>query len=211
MTTTTSPGGSDGNSIIEAIAKALYDMVTSIPPSSEAISSDPKNIAQSIVKTACWKSGAIAASLALPPGPLGMLTILPDLVAAWRLQRQMVSDIAACYGKQALLNRELMAYCLFRHQAEHIVGEVVVRVGERVLVRRLSLVIFPQIIQRLAVRLSQRVGGRILSRWIIIIGAAAIGIYAYNDAKNVGATAIDVFSREIDIEGGGTDELPSKQ
>lgn len=33
------------------------------------------------------------------PGPLGLLTILPDMYAIWRVQAQLVADIAAVYGK----------------------------------------------------------------------------------------------------------------
>jgi hypothetical protein len=51
----------------------------------------------------------------MAPGQLGLLTVLPDLVAMWRIQSQLVSDIAAVYGKTANLGREHMLWCLFKH------------------------------------------------------------------------------------------------
>ena len=77
--------------------------------------------------------------IALPLGPIGWLTILPELIAVWKIQSQLVSDIAAIYGKRASLTQEQMIYYLFRHTAAQVFGDVVVRVGERVLVRRVSL------------------------------------------------------------------------
>jgi hypothetical protein len=37
--------------------------------------------------------------MALPPGPLGLATVIPDLLAIWKLQQQLVADIAAVFGK----------------------------------------------------------------------------------------------------------------
>ena len=44
----------------------------------------------------------------MPPGPLGWLTIAPELLAVWKIQAQMVSDLAGVYGKAATLTREHM-------------------------------------------------------------------------------------------------------
>jgi len=59
----------------------------------------------------------VAGTLALPPGPLGWMTILPEMVGVWKIQAQMVADIAALYGKTATLTQEQMLYCLFKHTA----------------------------------------------------------------------------------------------
>jgi len=119
-------------------AKAIFNLVTQIPDSTEPLNADPNARAKALTSTACIKSAAISGSLALPPGPLGMLTVLPDLVTIGKLQRQLVADIAACYGKQVVLTRELMLYCLFRHGAAVFMRDLVTRLGERLLVRRVA-------------------------------------------------------------------------
>ena len=211
MSTTLPPSSGPEDPNQNPIVKAIYDVVASVPLSSEPLSKDPKIRAKSIAKAASVKSALIAGGLALPPGPLGMLTIIPDLVSIWHIQRQMVSDIAACFGKQAVLNRELMVYCLFRHGAATIVREIATQVGERLLVRRVALRFFQRILQKLGVRITQRLIGRTISRWIPIIGAGGIAAYAYYDTKSVGSTAIDVFSRDIEVEqGDGEPEAPSQ-
>ncbi len=91
-----------------------------------------------IARIAARNAALLSGSLALPPGPLGMLTVLPDLYLIWKIQRQMVADIFALHGRTAELTRTHMLYCLFRHMASQVLRDVVVRAGERALVRQLS-------------------------------------------------------------------------
>jgi len=191
--------------------KVIYNLVTNIPVSSEPPNSDPHLRTKALISAACLKSAAYSGTLALPPGPLGMITILPDLMGIWHIQRQLVADVAACYGKRAVLNRELMFYCLFRHGAAVLMRDIVTRLGERLLVKRVALRFFQQTLQKLGVRITQRLIGRTISRWIPLIGAAGIAGYAYYDTGCVGKTAVDTFSRDIDIaEHPDTGSKPSK-
>lgn len=112
----------------------------------------------------------------------------------------MVADIAAIYGKKSTLTQEQMLYCLFRHTAAQAVQDIVVRVGERFLVRRASLKTLQMVAQRVGVHVTQRAIGKGISRWLPIVGAAGVGAYAYYDTGRVAATAIELFEKEITIE-----------
>ena len=79
----------------------------------------------------------LSGSLALPPGPLGFMTLLPDLYLIWQTQRQMVADIFGVYGRSAELTRTHMLYCLFRHAASQVLRDVAVRGGQRMVIRQL--------------------------------------------------------------------------
>jgi hypothetical protein len=193
---TTPPDGPDPGKI----QKLLLDLVSKIPHSNEEPSTDPLARAQAIAQGAALRAAATSGTLALPPGPLGMATILPDLLAIWQIQKQMVADIAATYGKSVMLTREMMVFCLFKHGAAILVRDIVVRVGERLLIRRVALRVLQQALQRIGIRITQRVIGQAISRYIPFVGALAIGSYAYYDTSQVAATAIDTFSREIEIE-----------
>lgn len=91
------------------------------------------------MRTAGLKAGAVSAGLAIPPGPLGMLTVIPDLIQVWHIQRNMAADIAACFGKSAQLSQQMMVYCLFRHGAAMLARDILVRVGERMILKQGSL------------------------------------------------------------------------
>jgi CheY-like chemotaxis protein len=87
---------------------------------------------------AAKQAALLSGSLALPPGPIGMLTVLPDLYLIWKTQRQMVADMFGLYGRSAELTRTHMLYCLFRHAASHVLRDLAVRTGQRVIVQEIA-------------------------------------------------------------------------
>ena len=178
----------------------IENLATSIPSSAEPAIANPKPRAAEIMRIAGLKAGALSATLALAPGPLGMLTVVPDLIKVWQIQQQMVADVAACFGKSAQLNRQMMVYCLFRHGAAMLLRDVVARVGERVIVKQASLRVIQQTLRRIGIQVSQKAVGKTLSRWMPIVGPVLIGGYSLVDTRKVGKTAIDTFSRQIEIE-----------
>lgn len=187
--------------LLDRLVQAILDFIGKVPDSDEPpASGDPMLRARSLASTAALKAAGISGGLALPPGPLGMATILPDLVTIWKLQAQMVADIASAYGKKAYLTKEQMLYCLFKHAAAQGVRDLVVRVGERMLIRRVSLRAFQSAARKVGVKTTQRVIAKGISRWLPIVGALGVGAYAYYDTGQVAATAIELFSHEIDLE-----------
>jgi hypothetical protein len=180
------------------VTQALMDLATQIPISSETPCENPLERAQKLGSAAAAKAAAVSSAMALPPGPLGMLTVVPDLLTIWRIQRQLVADIAAVYGKEASLRRELMVYCLFKHGSAQLARELVIRVGQRYLVKQATLRVFQTILTKIGIRMTQRVIGKGISRFVPVIGALAIGAFAYQDTAKVAATAIETFSKEIE-------------
>jgi hypothetical protein len=179
------------------ISQAIEKLITQVPVSNEIKLQDPRLQIDSLISKASWRAAQTAGLLAIPPGPFGMLTILPDLFAIWKIQSQLVADIAAVTGKSKFLGREAMLYCLFRHSAAHIVNELATRVAERVLVRKTSLKILQNLLEKLGVRVSQKILGRSLSRWIPVGGAIAIAWYAKHDTRCVGENARLFFQNEF--------------
>lgn len=182
------------------IADAILGFIGQIPSTDERKSRSPAAHARSIANAAAAKAAITAGTFALPVGPLGWLTIMPELIAVWKLQAQMVADIAATYGKTSCLTREQMLYCLFRHMAAQAVRDLVARVGERFLVRRATLQALQGIARKVGIRVSQRAVGKGISRWLPIVGALGVGAYAYADTGQVAATAIELFEKDIEVE-----------
>jgi hypothetical protein len=186
--------------LLDQLVNTLGDLTSSVPSSGESGEGSPADRSRALMMTAASQAGAAAGALALPPGPLGMLTIVPDLLAVWRIQRQLVADIAAAYGKSAELRRETMMYCLFRHAAAQVVRDLAVRVGERLLLRRASIASIERSLRRLGVAVSQRAVGRTVSRWLPIAGAVGVGAYAFYDTLQVGRTAQALFETDLVTE-----------
>ena len=180
------------------IAEAILHFIGRIPSTDELKSDNPLDRARAIATSAATKAAITAGSLALPPGPFGWVTILPELIAIWKIQAQVVADIAGAFGKEAFLTREQVLFCLFRHTAAQAVRDLVVRVGQRVLVRRVSLRTAQAIAKKIGVRITQRAIGKGVSRWLFVVGALGVAGYAYYDTAQVAQTAIELFQQEIE-------------
>lgn len=188
---------------------AILDLVLHVPPSQEPPQANPAARAHSIARAAARKASLLSGSMALPPGLLGWLTVMPELLGVWKLQAQMVSDIAGVYGQSRTLGREQMLYCLFRHVSAQLFRDMVVRVGERVMVRQTSL----NVLQALA----QKVGGLVIkavlrkgaARFVPLLGAVGVGAYAYYDTLQVARTAVALFERDIILDADTLTEPPA--
>ncbi|WP_114970529.1 hypothetical protein [Rhodoferax ferrireducens] len=182
------------------VGDAILDLVLHVPASNEAEVTQPEVRARAVGRNAARHASLMAGSLALPPGFLGWLTILPELMGVWKLQAQMVADIAAVYGKSASLGREQMIYCLFKHVSAQLFRDVVVRVGERYLIQAASLSFIQSAAQTLGVKITQHLIGKSVSRFVPLVGAVGVGAYAYFDTTQVAKTAIELFSKDIVID-----------
>ena len=186
--------------ILDKLFDILFKVIHEIPNSVQKQKSDALLHARKLIADASLKAAGISGALALPPGPWGWLTILPDLAAIWRLQAQLVADIAALYGKNGKLTEESLIYCLFRHAAAQVVRDLVARMGERVVVQRISLRTAEDIIAGIGFRVIRRVARGGLWRLLPAIGALAVAAYAYYDTEQVGRNAIEFFSKDVELE-----------
>ena len=189
------PNDAGHGPIIAAIERVLAE----IPAPETGRAALPDRAARAIARRAAKRAALLSGSLALPPGPLGFMTLLPDLYLIWQTQRQMVADIFGVYGRSAELTRTHMLYCLFRHAASHVVRDVAVRGGQRLVVRQLSGSALRSALGGVGVSISQRLAGNAAGRWIPLAGAAAVGAYAYWDTMQVAKTAQRLLSTaEVD-------------
>jgi len=175
------------------VTQAILDFVSQIPDSKVPGAREPAKEARRIAARAQQRAALTAGSLALPPGPLGWLTVLPEIMLIWKIQAQMVSDIAAAYGQHSELGREQMLWCLFRHTAAQAFRDLVIRVGDRLLFRRVTYAVVERIAKTVGVKVTQRAVGSGLSRWLPVVGAVGVGGYAYYDTAQVARTAIAMF------------------
>ena len=174
---------------VQDVAGVIERVIADVPPPRTHAVADAASAAERIARSAAQKAALVSGSLALPPGPLGLVTVLPDLFLIWKVQRQMIADIFALHGRSAELTRSHMLYCLFRHMASHVVRDFAVRTGQRVVVEQLSSGALRSALSALGATVTQRLAGKAASRWVPLAGAAAVGAYAYWDTLQVAKTA----------------------
>lgn len=164
-------------------------VITNLPVPRASPSVHPDPAARVLAREAARRAALISGSLALPPGPLGLLTVLPDIYVIWKIQRQLVADTFALHGRTAELTRTHMLYCMFRHAASHVLRDVAVRAGQRIVVNQMSSLAFRSALGSVSTAVTRRLAGNAASRWIPLAGAAAVAGYAYWDTLQVAKTA----------------------
>lgn len=172
----------DALAIPKALVAIVEALTVSSPESSEPRSHDPRRRAGELARAAAMKAAAISGGLSLPPGPIGLLTAVPELLAIWKLQNQLVNDIAAAFGEHAPVQQEKMVYCLFKNMACQVARDVTVRVAERAIVRRASASLVRRVFWRCGVP---------------IIGAAGAAAYAWFDTMQVAKRAVMLFEQQL--------------
>ena len=189
--------------VADRVSDAIMNLISSVPFSTEINSSNPDARAKLLARNAARVSASISGGAAMAPGPLGILTLFPDIVGVWRVQAQMVSDIAAAYGKTATLTRQHMVYCLFKHSAAQLLRDVIVREGERYLVLPVTLRMMRSLVSKIGIKVGERTFGKAVARYAPVVGAVGVGAYAYYDTKKVAETAIELFSSEVVLQNQG--------
>ena len=181
-----------GNRVLALVSEPPLARCTPVPR--------PADAAARVIDSAASKAALAAGTLALPAGPLGWATIAPEMLAVWHIQRQLVADIAALYGRSAELGPTQMMWCLFRHTAAQALRDLSVRVGERVVVRPAAQAVLQRVAGAVGMQLGRKAAGKALSRWVPLVGAAGVGAYAWWDTRQVGRAALQLFEREVVID-----------
>jgi len=196
--------------LVDRLTRAIVNLASEVPDTSEHKSRGPEHRARVIASSAANRAALAAGTLALPPGPVGWLTIVPELVTIWHIQRQMVADIAGAYGVSAELTPSRMLYCLFRHAAAQALRDVAVQVGARLLIQDVPLRVIERIASKIGISVSKRLVGRGIARWLPVIGALGVGAYAYYDTGQVARTAMTLFAAEA-AEAAATRSVQTKK
>jgi hypothetical protein len=184
--------------IKEKLSTLLFELITDIPESLYSPTENSDDKINKLIRQAAIKASAVSATLSVPAGVTGVLTSIPDIAAIWRIQAQLVSDIAATYGKFAQLSREAMVWCLFRHSAAQLVRDIAVRTGSRIVVQKLSLAALEALLKKIGLKISTKLLGKIALRAIPAIGAIGNGAYSFYDTYEVGKTAAAYFKALAD-------------
>jgi hypothetical protein len=201
MNSTSAPG---------LVSRTLLSVVGTIPLSAQTASPDPEPRARALAKSAAVRAAALSGTMSLPPGPFGLATVIPDLIAVWRLQQQLVADLAAVFGKSRLLTPEVMTFCLFQHGTPGLAADLVRPAGNRMLIRRVAESTLRQLLGKIAIRVSRRMAAKGFSRWLPVLGAVGVGAYAYYDTAQIAASAMQLFARELVVEPAESSGRPSR-
>jgi len=172
------------------------DILMSFAPSSVDIEGKTPD---EMTSSASWKAFWISTGAAIPPGPLGLATILPELMAITKLQMNLIYKIAAYYHKQGKVNKTIVML-IFANQVGLALGkQVVKRIGRRVIIRALGSKAIRPIAQRIATKIGARLAQKAIGRWIPFVLAPIFGAFSKSMTTDIGREADKIFSQDIEV------------
>lgn len=166
-----------------------------------------KNSVPVIIKSYSIANAAISGGVSLIPGPWGMAAAVPEIAAVIRNQLAMIYDIGMAYGKKDVLTRELLAGVLLTAMGAGA-GTLLVMHGGKVLVKRATLRVFQRIILILAGKVTQQLLKSMISKWLPVVGAAAMAVWSNYLTRQVGKKAVEIFEQELELSPETIEEVP---
>jgi uncharacterized tellurite resistance protein B-like protein/uncharacterized protein (DUF697 family) len=167
---------------------------------------DEKSV-PSIITSYSVTNAAISGGASLVPGPWGMVAVVPEIAAVIRNQLALIYDVGMAYGQSKVLTKELLAGVLITAMGAST-GSLLIMQGEKVFIKRVALRTFQKIIKLLAGKVTQQVLKSAISKWLPIVGAAAMAVWSNYLTRQVGKKAVEIFEKEIVLSDEVIDEVP---
>lgn len=168
-----------------------------------------KDTVDKIIKSYSVTNATISGGVSLIPGPWGMAAAIPEIAVVIRNQLTMIYDIGMAYGKKEVLTKELLAGVLLTAMGAGA-GTLLVMHGGKVLVKRATLRVFQRIILILAGKVTQQALKSMISKWLPVVGAAAMAVWSNYLTRQVGKKAVELFEQEIELSAETIEEVPDE-
>jgi hypothetical protein len=147
----------------------------------------------------CARSNAgISGAAAVVPGALGVLTIIPEIIAVTRNQLNLIYDIGVALGKEDIMSRELLL-AVFASALGMSLGGLGMMHGSKVIIKRSSLRIMQRVIANLSGKITQQALKASVGRWYPVIGSATLATWSYQTTKIIGRKASKILEMDIEI------------
>jgi uncharacterized tellurite resistance protein B-like protein/uncharacterized protein (DUF697 family) len=158
----------------------------------------PPSAITDIINSYATMNMTISGSINLIPGPWGMAAAIPEVTILIRNQLAMIYDIGVAHGKSNVLNKELLAG-VFLSAIGVSAGGLLVMHGGKVLVRRVALRVFQQVIKLLAGKVTQQMLKSLVTKWVPIAGAAAMAAWSNYSTRQIGKKAAEILAKPIEV------------
>jgi hypothetical protein len=169
-----------------------------LAPDIETIQADAKP--EQMTKKEAQKAFALSTAAGLPPGPIGWLTILPEIMALLKIQVNLIYKIAKFYQREAKVNKKIVLLILGSAMGIAAKHKILAKVGTRIIVKAMSTTAIRNICKRIGLRIGARILQRGLGRWIPIVLAPIFGAFSYSMTKRVGNEANDLLRQDFNFE-----------
>lgn len=151
---------------------------------------------KSIIGACSTQNALIAGGSSLIPGPLGMVAAIPEIILILKNQMTLCYDIGVAQGKESKITKEVLLHVFLSSFGMAGIGLAVMH-GSKLLVKRASLRVLQKIIHILGGKITQKLLKSLVSKWLPIVGAAAMAAWAKFETDRIGQLASETFAKDL--------------
>lgn len=164
-------------------------------------------IRETIDKYVNYNTG-IAGAAGLVPGPLGILTAIPEIVLILKHQLMMIYDIAFHSGNKDAISEELLLIIFL--EVNQLQKDIILKSYDELRIKKIAQGDMKRIVGVLSLKILQRIGRSLICRWLPVLGAAALAIWTRYTTSLIGKRTREILKKKIVYGGQAVDKLPKE-
>jgi uncharacterized protein (DUF697 family) len=155
---------------------------------------------QKMIRKASRAAFLISTGAGIPSGPVGLATIVPEIVAITRLQINLILRVAKFYQQEAKVNKTIILTVLGVAMGVVLKHALINKVGARIIVKSLSAEGAKRITREIGEKFAVGLLKRGIGRWIPLMLAPIFGYLSLSMTRKVGREAESLFSHELEVD-----------
>jgi hypothetical protein len=178
--------------------RILENVLNTLGPNPDEIKVD--GTSQKMIRKASRAAFLISTGAGIPTGPMGLATIVPEVVALIKLQINLIFKVAKFHQQEAKVNKTIILTVLGVAMGVVLKHALINKVGTRLIVKSLSAEGAKRITREIGEKFATGLLKRGLGRWIPLILAPVFGYLSLSMTRKVGREAESLFSHELEVD-----------
>jgi hypothetical protein len=155
---------------------------------------EPVGTPDEMIDEAARKAFKISTALGLIPGPIGFVSIIPEVVALTKLQINLIYRIARHYNRRETVDEEIILLILANVMGV-AGGEALIRkAGAALVIKSANTRAVRALARRIGTRIIDRAAEKAIGRWIPLLTAPLFGYFSRSLTRRIGMEANRLLS-----------------
>lgn len=186
--------------ISEGIEKAVINVIQERSKHYLENEAPNKHELTSLINSYGYRNAAISGGCSLVPGPWGMAAAVPEIILVIQNQLKMVYDIGKAHGHdEKTLDTQLLLEIVLSGTGNAGLTTATI-VGQKLILTRAGARTIQRIIARLGGKVTQKLIKSMASKWIPVVGAAAMATWSKYSTEKIGKRADEMFKMTIEYQ-----------
>jgi len=178
--------------------RVLEDVLNTLGPNPDEIKVD--GTSQKMIRKASRAAFLVSTGAGIPTGPIGLATIVPEVVSLIKLQVDLIFKVAKFHRQEAKVNKTIVLAILGVAMGVVLKHALVNKVGTRLIVKSLSAEGAKRITREIGEKFATGLLKRGIGRWIPLMLAPVFGYLSLSMTRKVGREAESLFSHELEVD-----------